>query len=85
MTSLNELFSVQTSAKPTAFDALIANSPVSDTDDLFVTIPGFDEGANQWGPCPFMPRGDVLPSRGDMALVVFSDSNVPWVVAWEAS
>lgn len=35
------------------------------------------------GPMSFMPRGAVLPSAGDRALVAFeSSSGDPWIVAW---
>jgi hypothetical protein len=33
----------------------IANTPASDTADLWVTVPSFHH-AERWGPCPFAPR-----------------------------
>lgn len=50
-----------------------------------VTLGAFDGGLHLFGPCPWMPRGDVLPTRGDRCLVVFDDDGAPWVIAWEPS
>lgn len=68
---------------PPAVDGVVARAPASDTDLLHVSIAGFDDHSNMFGPCPWGPtRGTTLPSVGDRCLVVFSDLETPWVVCW---
>ena len=58
---------------------VIANTPTSVDDDLYVTVPAFDGSRQQWGPCARVPS-TTLPSRGDPCLVVFDEQAVPWVL-----
>lgn len=64
----------------------IANTPASDTDDLYVTVPHYSQ-SERWGPCPFAPRVDaagaqVLPSRDDDCLVALDENELSYVVLW---
>lgn len=57
------------------FAADIANA----ADPAWVVIPAFSTEHRE-GPCPWMPRGAVLPQAGDPCLVAVMPA--PWVVAW---
>lgn len=68
--------------RPIAYEGMIARD-VPDVDEMLtVTLADFDDGRQLFGPCPWVPRADMLPARGDRCLVVFSDADDPWVVAW---
>jgi len=74
--------SPQTNIMPGTFNDNIS----SVSDEVFIVVPTFDEN-QKFGPCRWMPRVDddgvtVLPQRGDPALLVITDNNDPWVVAW---
>ena len=65
-----------------AWRAKVATTANDPTEEVFVTIPAFDTQL-RWGPCRWMPRGDITyPARGDEALVLFDDKKVPWIIAW---
>lgn len=68
--------------RPVAYEGMIAADALDLDDAVTVTLSDFDDGRQVFGPCPWMPRGELLPSRGDRALVVFSDDGDPWIVAW---
>ncbi len=63
----------------------VARAPTGLDDDLFVTVDAFDR-VHEHGPCPWMPRGALLPARGDRCLVAIAADEdgdpSPWVVAW---
>jgi hypothetical protein len=65
---------------PKLLAGVTANDPGSITGPLFVTINSF--GPQQWGPCPFTPRGSSWPSAGLPCLVALDDDGQPWVVVW---
>lgn len=76
---------------PTAlllYKAVVASSPAALTDDVFVTVPGMDDGETLQGPCDgWAPRVDiagvvVLPVAGDAAWVQFDDNDDPVITAW---
>jgi hypothetical protein len=57
------------------------------SDPVYVTIPSFDGGRHKHGPCNWTPRvdasGDVLlPSDGDLCLVVEDEEENPWILVW---
>lgn len=66
---------------PAVLEAVIASAPDGDG-RVFVTVPDLDPDLRH-GPCPVMPRGDTDPARGDRALVAFTATGDPWVLAWE--
>lgn len=59
----------------------VISSPATLADGVRVSIEESDHRFG-YGPCPWMPRGDILPQAGDRALLVMSDDNQPWVIAW---
>jgi len=59
----------------------IATEPDSDG-RVEVVTPGFSDDLRH-GPCPVMPRGELMPKRGDRCLVAFDEGRRPWVIAWE--
>lgn len=68
--------------RPVAYEAEIAAAPGSVSDPVHVVIPAIDRSLRV-GPCPWTPRpGAALPARGDRALVIFSDTEEPWIVTW---
>lgn len=74
------------SSEPVVYDGKIAEDASSDTDLIEVILPAFSEN-DGWGPCPWMPRGDTLPQRGDRCCVVLAETDTPgeeepWIVAW---
>ena len=64
-----------------AYEALIDNTAADANDEVYVTIDEFDPN-QRWGPCPYTPRGTTYPTAGERALVVFSNTLVPWIVVW---
>lgn len=71
-----------TGAPRIAVEGVVTRAPSSTTDLLHVAIPSFDD-EQEFGPCPWMPRGTTLPQPGTRVLVVISDQQAPWVVAWQ--
>jgi hypothetical protein len=76
------------SAAPPIVPAVVANTPAGDGDDLFVTIPSFDDGRHRHGPCAWEPHATApkLPTRGDRALLWLPVDHQlregPWVLEW---
>lgn len=62
-----------------AMDATVLAAPASVNAMLRVEV---DAQAGAARECPWMPRGEQLPAKGDAALVVESDAGELWVVAW---
>jgi hypothetical protein len=58
-------------------------------DPAFVAVPAFSNTGMEeveWGPCTWAPAwGGSLPKRGDMALILFDNMRVPWVISWVPS
>jgi len=61
--------------------AIIATPAASANDPVFVTITAFDN-KHRFGPCRWVTKEAILPSRGDDCLVVFADDQRPYVIAW---
>jgi hypothetical protein len=54
----------------------------ADGEECFVSIVNGDINY-KIGPCPYPLRGAAgLPAKGNRALVITSDENEPWIVAW---
>lgn len=62
-------------------EGVVATAPDADG-RVMVVIPALHPSYRH-GPCPAMPRGTLMPSRGARCLVAFSDEDRPWLVAWE--
>lgn len=72
---------------PAGVRGKIKRAPSSVDEPAWVTIESFDGGVNEHGPCPWQPRVDdaglpVLPSVGDLALIVEDEEEIPWIVSW---
>jgi hypothetical protein len=72
-------------AEPNPVGAVVSKAPGDLTDELEVVVesrtgPHRAERIRYW-----MPRGDVLPSAGDPALVAFDEDGEPWLVAFSPS
>jgi hypothetical protein len=81
MRELDQLF-VDASTKPpvSAVRGVIANSPASIDDDLYVVVQAFDGKRQQWGPCAWVPSNG-LPAQGDDCLLVITeDDRTPWAL-----
>lgn len=72
-----------------AYRAVVQTTPASAAEAVMVSIPGRDPQRRNWlyGPCPWSPRivSDSefgWPSKGDVALVVFTEEDEPWIVEW---
>lgn len=83
MSALEDDRAARPHAHAGAWSAIIATSAADVTDQVMVTITGFHPQF-KWGPCKWMPRGDsvTFPTRGDFAIVMFDDSNTPFIVLW---
>lgn len=66
---------------PTLFEATVVDDAAALDDQVRVRLVA-DEPTSFDGPFPWMPRGALMPSAGDRALVGFSDQGAGWVVAW---
>lgn len=64
----------------TAVQGVIANTPASVDDDLYVTVQSFDGGRQQWGPCAWVPAS-AFPVAGDDCLVLLDEQEQPWVLS----
>lgn len=54
------------------------------TKDDFVTVileGEFDETLS-FGPCRWMPHGNLFPEQGDPCIMIFDGQMIPWVVGW---
>jgi microcystin-dependent protein len=67
------------SAKHVAVQGRVANTPASDTDDVYAILPSFD-AHQRWGPLAGVADPTVLV-RGDEILVVFDEADDPWYVS----
>lgn len=81
MTELADLFTPKAATPSTvvAVRGIVANSPLTPESELYVLVPSFDGGRQQWGPCAWAPS-TALPSRGDDCLVIFDERETPWVI-----
>ena len=63
--------------------AVVASSATELTDMVDVVIPEFDP-KQRWGPCKWMPRGDIttLPARGDDCIIIFDNERNIWIIGW---
>jgi hypothetical protein len=67
-------------APVSAVRALVANTPATIDDDLYVTVLAFDGHRQLWGPCQWVPSNG-LPAEGDECLlVVTEDDGTPWAL-----
>ena len=71
-----------------AVDGIIANTPSSVDDDVFVVVVGRDDAEQREGPCMWRAEladdgSPVLPVEGAECAVVFTDSNTPWIVGFD--
>lgn len=83
MAGLEELFPAASPDEPAGLWAgTILDTASVATDEVRVTLPGADGARHAHGPCPFVPRGAVLPSEGDRCLVAIDDEGDPWIVCW---
>jgi hypothetical protein len=72
-------------APVTCVHATIANTPVDFRDALYVVVDAFDGGAQQWGPCRWVPA-DTIPHAGDECMLVLAeDDRAPWVLTHAGS
>jgi hypothetical protein len=65
--------------------AKITKTVAALTDPIFAASPawsdtGFEE--LEWGPCDWMPRGAILPQRGDPCRIAFDNNRTPFIVWW---
>jgi hypothetical protein len=65
------------------------SSPSAVDEGVKVTIPSFDEGLDDFGPCAFTPvagdDGPVYPVDGDRCLVGFDENGEAWVLVYVPS
>lgn len=85
MAEVHDLLGTESSSTP-LWAGIIEEDAASESDQLEVTIPAFDPDQT-WGPCPWMPRGATLPSKGDACVVGMAESDEPgtpdiWIIAW---
>lgn len=72
-----------------AYTGVFANSATAIDTELYVTIPGIDEGVHQHGPVMWAPRTDilgltVLPDAGDPCTVIQTEDGDYFVATWQS-
>jgi hypothetical protein len=71
---------------PNVARAVIERAPASLADTLRVSVPSKIEDPTEPARVEeirfWMPRGAVLPSAGDVALVAFDETGEPWLIAF---
>lgn len=80
--ALDDLIAGAKVAPPAAWEGVVATGASGADDPVFVLLDGFDDRRHRWGPCFYIPRERQLPQRGDRCLVVFSDTQQPWLTSW---
>ena len=63
-----------------AYRGRISETATNVLDRISVTIDQLGDVTH--GPCNWIPRGQMLPRKGDLALIIFDDTNEPWIVVW---
>jgi hypothetical protein len=58
------------------------DTATSPSDELRVTVPGWDDGEHAFGPVRWSPIGGALPQSGDEAVIHERDDGVWQVIAW---
>lgn len=66
--------------EPQLFLGRIKSGPDSIDEGVKVIVDTFDS-RQEWGPCPWTPRGDDWPSTGDRALIARVGTET-WVLGW---
>lgn len=74
-------------AFPTCMKAKVSTNAQGLSDPVYVTVPYFDGGQSEFGPCPWTPRplpdGTVdMPNKGDHALIVLDEEDDAWIITW---
>jgi hypothetical protein len=69
------------------FEGRIANTPAVAGDEVFVTIPAFDEGKHKFGPVVWDPKEiggvELMPQKDDICLVAKpATTGSVWLLAW---
>jgi len=74
---------------PQVFEGVIATDASAVDEEVYVTIPYFDDGEGKsWkhGPCKWMPRAEpgglFFPKRGDPCIVELPTGGDPWISIW---
>lgn len=68
------------------FEGVVDDDASSLSDEVRVIIPAHDYD-QPFGPAPWMPRGDLLPAKGDRCVVALAETDDPgepevWILAW---
>lgn len=71
----------QESARPMLEHGIIAETPASYNDLVYVILPEFDPD-QAWGPYRWTHNGTHIPQSGDDCLVAYSNRREGWVIAW---
>lgn len=66
---------------PNVVEAVVFKPPANTADSLTVIVPSFSE-QREYEVRYWQPRGSALPVRGTGALVAFTESGEPWLVAY---
>lgn len=69
-------------AFPIAMRATVIEDVKGADEGAMVTLYMFDGGTIPFGPCPWMPRGTLRPSKGDSALVIIDEQEEAWIINW---
>lgn len=89
MEYVKETINSRTGAWVSALQGHFTRDVAAVGDPAFVAVPAFsDTGTEEleWGPCSWAPEwGDSLPNRGDLALLLFDNHRLPWVIRWVPS
>lgn len=68
---------------PHGWSGTILDTAADAGDRVRVRLTAFAESGSYFGPMPFMPRGDVLPTEGDPCVVLGDEDRAYYVVWWE--
>jgi hypothetical protein len=67
-------------APVSAVRALVANTPATIDDDLYVTVLAFDGHRQLWGPCQWVPSNGLPAKDDECLLVITEDDGTPWAL-----
>lgn len=81
MTTIADIITAAAADGTNLYAGTIATTPADASVEVYVTIPAFDQGDRRFGPCKYVPKGE-LPARGDSCLVAFDEADRPWIAVW---
>lgn len=63
-------------------EGTIRSEPSTEDDPVYVNVLGEDDRNHVEGPCAWAPRGDLIPTEGNICAITWTDAGTALVVMW---